>query len=241
MPQNNHDILFTAHHHALLFSSIAESVIRCLEEKKGEILIRKAVREYGQQRGKRMALRAQKNGHDLTFANYFAYGEWEVPKNEMVFKLIEKNPHARLNVFKCPWYVIWEENNLLDYGKYFCREIDSALVRGFNPGLEIKINSTRTNDGVPCDFIFKDAGLSLFKMLGIAYKKKIRPGKKAIMDWKYHTGHLYKTLGDVIRQDLGDKADKIMENALNDFSSVFSEKYIAAIKKYQETDFDKLP
>ncbi len=241
MPQNYHDILFTAHHHALLFSSIAESVIRCLEEENGEILIRKAVKEYGQQRGKRMALRAQKNGHDLTFANYFAYGEWEVPKSEMDFKLIEKNPHARLNVFKCPWYVIWEENNLLDYGKYFCREIDSALVRGFNPDLEIKINSTRTNDQVPCDFIFKDAGLSLFKMLGLAYKKKIRPGKKAIMAWKYHTGHLYKTLGDVIRQDLGDKADEIIRNALEDFSSLFSKKHIEIIKTYQDTDFNKLP
>jgi hypothetical protein len=240
MQPNHQDIQFTAHHHALLFSSIAKSVICCLDEEKGEILIRKAVRKYGQQRGKRMALRAEKNGHDLTFANYFAYGEWEVPKNEMDFKLVERNPHARLNVFKCPWYVIWKENNLLDYGRYFCQEIDAALVKGFNPGLEMEISSTRTNDGVPCDFIFKDAGLSFFKLLGLAYKKKIRPGKKAVMDWEYHTGHLYKTLKDVISQAAGDKADEIMENALKDFSSFFSENHIAAIKKYRDTDFDKI-
>ena len=61
------------------------------------------------------------------------------------------------------------------------------------------------------------------------------------MPWEYHTGHLYKTMGDLIRQELGDKADEIMENALNDFASFFSEKYIAAIKKYQSTDFEQLP
>jgi len=134
-----------------------------------------------------------------------------------------------------------QKNNLLDYGHYFCREIDTALVRGFNPDLEIQVNSTLTNDGEPCDFIFKNAGLSFFKMLGLAYKKKIRPGRQTIMPWEYHTGHLYKTMGNLIRQELGDKADEIMENALNDFASFFSEKHIAAIKKYQSTDFEQLP
>ena len=137
--------------------------------------------------------------------------------------------------------MIWKEYNLLNYGKYFCNEIDAALVRGFNPDLEIEVVSTRTNDGLPCDFIFKDAKLSFFKLLGLAYKKKIRPGKMAIMGWEYHTGHLYKTLGDVIKQTLRDKADEILEDGLEDFSSFSSEKHIAAIKKYQNTDFDKLP
>jgi len=31
-----------------------------------------------------------------------------------------------------------------------------------------------------------------------------------------------------------------MENALNDFISYFSEKYIAVIKKYQDTDFEQI-
>jgi len=44
----------------LFFSSIAKSVIHETGEKKGKIPVRKAVREYGQQRGKRMALRAWK-------------------------------------------------------------------------------------------------------------------------------------------------------------------------------------
>ena len=63
----------------------------------------------------------------------------------------------------------------------------------------------------PVNFIFRDAGLSIFKMIGLAYKKKIKPGRQAIMPWEYHAGHLYKTMGEVIKQALGDKADEIME------------------------------
>jgi hypothetical protein len=91
MPQSNVDIKFTAQLHGLLFTSISKEVINKIGEENGEKLIRKAVRKYGQQRGKRMALRANNNGHDLTVANYFVYGEWEVPKDEMNSKMIEKN------------------------------------------------------------------------------------------------------------------------------------------------------
>ncbi len=241
MKQDNKSITFTSHHHALLFACIAKSAIQNIGKEKGEHLIRKAVRKYGEQRGKRMALRAKRYGHGLTMDNYFAYGEWEVPKNEMNFKMTQRNPHARLSIKKCPWYVVWKENNLLDYGKYFCKEIDAALVRGFNPSLVIKVNFTQTNDEKPCDFLFKNAELSFFKMIGLAYKKKIRPGKKTIMPWEYHTGHLYKTMTQVLRQEYNENADEIKSNALHDFGKFFNEKFISVIQQYQTINFEQLP
>jgi len=57
--------MMTARQHALLFAFISKSVTRDIGVEKGEPLIRKAVREYGRQRGKRMALRAKKCGHGL--------------------------------------------------------------------------------------------------------------------------------------------------------------------------------
>ena len=121
------------------------------------------------------------------------------------------------------------------------REIDAALVRGFNPALVIEVNSTQTNDNKPCDFLFRDSGFSIFKLMGVLYKKKVRPGKKAIMPWNYHTGHLYKIMAEVIEQDCSDKKDEMMAEALNYFALFFDEKHIVAIKKYQTTDFEQLP
>lgn len=241
MGKENHEIDFTARHHALLFSCIAKSVIQNLGEEKGETLIRKGVRKYGEQRGKRMALRAGKYGHKLTMDNYFAYSEWEVPKHEMDFKMMQRNPHVRLNIYKCPWYMTWKENDHLEYGKYFCREIDEALVRGFNPALVIEVNSTQTNDHKPCDFLFREAGFSILKLVGVVYKKSVRPGKKAILPWDYHAGHLYKAMADVMEQACSDKSDEMMADALNDFALFFDEKHILAIKQYQATDFEQLP
>ncbi|MCP4022129.1 MAG: L-2-amino-thiazoline-4-carboxylic acid hydrolase, partial [Desulfobacteraceae bacterium] len=197
MPETNRQLSFTPRHHALLFSSIAKAVLDEVGKVQGEKYIRKAVAVYGQQRGRRMALRAQHNGHPLSMANYFAYGEWEAPKGEMNLVFKEKVPDARVHISKCPWHSVWKEKDLLDYGRYFCMEIDTALVNGFNPDLVINIHATRTNGGECCDFVFKDANLSFFALLSLAFKKKFTPGKSAIMPWEYHVGHLFKTLGEV--------------------------------------------
>ncbi len=231
----------TEKHHAILFACIAEKVINEIGEKNGGPLLRRAVLEYGRQRGKRMAMRALNNGHDLTMDNYLAYCEWRVPKDAMEIRFLTKNPHARVNIFKCPWHSIWEEHNLIKYGKYFCMEIDAALVKGFNPDLEIEIHSTRTNGGGLCDFVFKGARLSLFNALFLLYKKKIRPGKSAVMPWSYHTAHLYKTMGVLIKKELGSRADGIIQGALSCFSSFFSKTDAAEVTKLQDIDFEKLP
>lgn len=238
---SNKNIKFTAQLHALLFSSIVKATFNQAGKKKGEPAISKAVQQYGKQRGKRMALRAKNNDHALDVASYFAYGEWEVPSNDMDLKIIEKIPDARLNIYKCPWNTTWKENNLLEYGKYFCKDIDAAIVYGFNPELEIKINSTQTHGDDLCDFVFTDGNLTAFKMLGLAYKKKINPGNTVIMPWKYHIGHLFKTMGEVIDQELGTAGDKIIGDAMNDFIKFCSADHIEVIQTYKNTDFNKLP
>ena len=49
-------------HHALLFTCISQSVILEIGEKDGGPVLRDAVKKYGEERGRRMALRAQKFG-----------------------------------------------------------------------------------------------------------------------------------------------------------------------------------
>lgn len=232
---------FTAAHHAMLFASISKAAILQAGREKGEPVIREAVRTYGRQRGGRMALRARRNSHPLTVDTYFAYGEWAVPKGEMDFKLVQRRPHARLNVFKCPWHDIWKKEDALDFGRYFCMEIDAALVRGFNPELEFEVRETRTNGGACCDFLFKDADLTLGRMLGIVYKKKFRPGKSAVMPWEYHAGHLFKTMSDTVKKELPAHSDTILKTALKDFSGYASKRHIRTLEKFSETDFSLLP
>lgn len=232
---------FTATHHALMMAWISRAVVNAVGEKEGERIVRKAVAKYGDQRGRRMGMRAEANGHPLTMDNYLAYGEWKAEKGEMVMNILEKSPHARAHVLKCPWHKAWKENNLLPYGRFFCLEIDEALVKGFNGCLTLEINGTQTNGAEYCDFNFKDANLSPLRMLGIFWKKVVSPGKKAIMPWEYHVGHLYKTLGEVIAEELGDQAADIMSVSMKDFTDNYGEEAGRTVLSFKNTEFDRLP
>ncbi|WP_129596258.1 L-2-amino-thiazoline-4-carboxylic acid hydrolase [Anaerophilus nitritogenes] len=232
---------FTATHHALLFAWISKSIVQAIGEKDGERIIRKAVIKYAHQRGRRMALRAKANGDPLTMANYMAYIEWMPQKGEMEQKLVQKSPHTRINVFKCPWHTAWQENDLMPYGRYFCMEVDKALVEGFNKDLVIDIHGTQPNDAKFCDLTFEDAYLTPINMMKLIYKKLIKPGKKAIMSWEYHSGHLYKTIGDVVREELGQQAEEIMTVALRAFTDRYGKEASEIVISYRNTDFDVLP
>ncbi|WP_053956791.1 L-2-amino-thiazoline-4-carboxylic acid hydrolase [Inediibacterium massiliense] len=232
---------FTATHHALLFAWISKAVVQAVGEKEGERILRRAVIKYAHQRGKRMALRAKANGDPLTMANYMAYIEWMPQKGEMEQKLVQRSPHTRVNVFKCPWHTAWKENNLMTYGRYFCMEVDKALVEGFNEELAIDVKGTQPNNAKCCDLIFKDAYLTPLNIIKLIYKKLIKPGKKAIMSWEYHSGHLYKTMGEVVGEELGQRAEKVMATGLKNFTDRYGKEAGDIVISYRNTDFDILP
>ena len=62
-------------HHALLFSCIAKAAIDRLGERGKEAVVRGVV-AYGEQRGRRMARRAEADGVKIDAKAYLLYGEW---------------------------------------------------------------------------------------------------------------------------------------------------------------------
>jgi hypothetical protein len=232
---------FTPTHHALLFAWISKAVIEAIGEESGGTIMRRAVIRYGMQRGRRMALRAKANGDELTMDNYMAYVELKMPKEEMKQKLVERSPHAAIHVFKCSWHSAWEDNDLMAYGRYFCMEVDKAVVKGFNKDLCIDVNATQPNDGTHCDFVFHDAQLKGRKMASFIYKKLIRPGKNAIMPWEYHCGHIYKTTTEVLIEELGERAISMIDKGMEDFGKRYGDSSAVVVKGYIDTDFNELP
>ncbi len=224
--------MFSSRHHAILYAFIARSVIETLGKDKGERIVVEAIKTYGKQRGKRMALRAMEDGHTLTMDAYLAYGEWEAGQGEIELSAEQQGSDFKTVISKCPWHDTWKEYDLLDYGKYYCSHIDVALVEGFDPALEINVSSTLTNDSDPCEFLFIKAN---------PVENKISPEQKTMMPWEYHTGHLFKTFGNVIKRMAKPVGDKIMAMALKDFNAFFSEESGDKVKNYMETNFENLP
>jgi hypothetical protein len=72
-------------------------------------------------------------------------------------------------------------------------------------------------------------------------KKAINPGKRALMAWDYHIGHLYKTIGEVVIEELGQVGQEAVRVALAEFASCYGEEAAQIVAEYQDTDFSNLP
>lgn len=233
---------FTPAHHGLLMAWISRQVCQRVGPVKGEMLIRKAIRRYGEERGSRMARRALSYGKELSMVNYLIFGEWVAARGEVQQRL-EPNNHnnLRMLVERCPWHAAWMQDDLVEYGSLYCQEIDLALLRGFNPELHLDVLKTQTNDHQACDFVFHGTPLNLSTNLALLVGKKLSPGKQVILPWEYHTGHLYKTMSEVIAVELGQAGQEAAEAALAEFADRFGAKAAQLVHSHLQTDFTTLP
>jgi hypothetical protein len=240
MPAHRTPDIFTAEHHAMLFAWIAEAVVEIAGSEKGEEVMRLAVRRYGMERGRRMALRAEADARPLNMLNYIAYAEWKAQPGEMKQKVAGRNPHAEVKVSVCPWHSAWEKSGMIPMGRFFCLEIDKALVSGFNPELNIDINSIHTDGSDYCDFVFREAKLNIPNLFLLVLRKLFRPGKKAVRSWDYHLGHLYKTLKTVITEELGVQGAEAAGQALKVFQEHFGSSAARKVLSFSDNDFNSL-
>ena len=233
--------VFSESSHAILFALIARQVFTRYGEEKGLPALRKAIRRYGEQRGRRMALRAQANGDQLTMTNFLVYGEWRSVTGSGQMERVEEQAGIRMTVQRCPWEAAWKAAGLLPYGRYYCQEIDAALLRGFNPELLIEVNQTLPNEGLPCEFFYRQAVLEPGNTLADIAERSARLESQRVMPWEYHCGHLYQTCSLVMGEEFGPPGRVTVQNALAEFALRYGGAAAAIVAGYLKTDFDKLP
>ena len=68
-------ILLTEAHHGGILVSFYKAIMDLCGKDRGYDLFMTASRAYGERRGRRMALRAVRDGNPLDVTSYFAYGE----------------------------------------------------------------------------------------------------------------------------------------------------------------------
>jgi hypothetical protein len=155
------------------------------EGEKGIRLFVKAAQFYAEQRGRRMSLRALRDGHKLDFDTYLAYGEWSAVCPITVEYGQEGNDFIE-RVYSCPWAETFAEMDLKDCGLAYCREIDKGLVRGFNPELVFELKSV-LHDSACCVQVLKN-----YRPL-----KKISSPPDAKKDWQFHCAHIFSAMSGI--------------------------------------------
>jgi hypothetical protein len=238
---NKNQPVFSESSHAVLFALIARQVLTRYGEQKGLPALRKAIRRYGEQRGRRMALRAQANGDELTMTNFLVYGEWQSVTGGGKMERLVDQADIRQTVLRCPWEAAWKETGLLPYGRYYCQEVDAALLRGFNPDLRIDVNQTLANDGLPCEFIYRQAVLDPGHTLAAIDEQSARLEGQRVIPWEYHCGHLYQACSLVMGEEFGPPGRVTVQNALAEFGLRYGGSAAGSVASYLKVDFDKLP
>jgi len=195
-----------------------------------------ATQRYGEQRGSRMAQRAIRDGRELDFATYKAYGEWAYTEDYFAcgkhMEVLEQSPDYHYLVHACPWRDQYQDMDLVDGARLYCRHIDLAIARGFNPFLTFEVRTT-LHEGGRCDFVLKDARLD--------EKGFTVDPARARMPFDYHCGHVFTTFGDLVESIHGDAGKRIAARVREAFAAQYGEPQAAVLDRYRDMDFNVLP
>lgn len=211
-------------HHATFFALLAKSAITiCGEEGKEAIL--NGMTRYGNERGARMAANALKNGDEISVFSNQLYGEWEPEEDDhMDCGFLRNEPTLQTYVNRCPWCEAWKKHDLLDYGKYYCVNVDKAVFQGFHPNFVCTPTTTQLSwGGKRCEFDWQFP-LTDEEMAELS-KRQEEIGSDFTKDFNFHTAHLYHAISKTLEETLGDKGKEAVNEAIEAYIELFGQEY----------------
>ena len=224
---------FCETHHAYLIASFFRAFV-AQDGVRGETAFVKAAQIYGEERGRRMALRALRDGCALDLAAYFAYSEWAPTSEDSATSFLLSPGRVEEHIMRCPWADVFLEV-APDCARLYCREIDRALLRGFSP--ELGFESVQILAQAPdCRMRFFDetADADFWQRVEAVRRKacdRVRP-------FSYHCGHVWFTFSRVARNIFGRQAGmEIAAAAYNAFAQRFGEAMARALTGYADDAF----
>ena len=121
--------LFGPKQHAVMFGLLAREICRHFGPDADALLLtltgQTTVAEISRQNG----------DPPDDMASYFAYCEWSWPGESLRTENDPQCSHVSFRMLKCPWHTAWQESGLADFSFYYCRCVDHAILKGFNPAL----------------------------------------------------------------------------------------------------------
>jgi hypothetical protein len=155
-----------------------------------------------------------------------AYGEWKPDyPGQMEFGQLQTQPTLQTYISKCAWCDAWKKHDILEYGKYYCVNVDNAVYQGFREDFVCTPTSKSLSwGGERCEF---DWGYPLSdEENAILSQKKAELGTSCMKDFNFHTAHLKNTLSRVLTETLGKDGEKAVSLALADYVDTFGQEYL---------------
>lgn len=227
----------TPEHHAFLFAALCRALHEAFPQQAAQVCA-DAVRQYGEQRGRRMALRTRLDGYTPDVENYLLYGEWSAEPGTSQSAVTQLWPEVVMQCTRCPWHALWEETDSLPYGRIYCQSIDASLARGYC-GMTLRTESCLTAGDGQCTFAFEGCGVPPARQEGMQARAAAL-GDRAKLPWDYHCAHLYAAFLSAAKA-LGPQGVSACASALGALKARYDSALIDAVLARSGDDFDALP
>ncbi len=194
-----------------------------------------ATQYYAGQRGRRMAQRAIRDGKELTFETYQQYGEWvSTPESvegecSNLTEIASYAPDCTLRISRCPWHAQFKAMGLVEAGIEYCRHLDSAICRGFNPYLVYDVPQT-LHESDCCIQILRGANFPE----GARYEKK----REYLRPFDYHCAHSYWSYSEVFAAVFGTEGERVSAQVLEDFRAEYGPAMADRLAEFRGTNFN---
>lgn len=192
-------------------------------------------RYYAEQRGRRMAQRAIRDGQPLTYETYCRYGEWVNTEEVKALgvanqaETITVTPDYETHIFVCPWHAQFREMGLSEAGVLYCSDLDASICRGFNPQIDYRTLQS-LHDHPYCIQVIKNSGLSE------GDRPKKRP--EGLKSFEYHCAHSYFSYREAIIGIYGAKGEEIAGKVLRDFTGDYGSAMADTLMRYRNVNFN---
>lgn len=221
--------------HAYIAAKYYQYLLECFGER-GKMAFIHATQYYAEQRGRRMAQRAIRDGAPLTPSNYYRYGEWvntedvkaEGCANAMAYQAYQ--PEAVLHITKCPWHTQFQEMGMnTTAGAEYCRHLDNSIVRGFNPYLTYEVDQT-----------LQTAPYCIHRMKNVDFDAATNLAKNPenLRSFEYHCAHSYWAYAEVTKAIFREEGQHICDNVLRDFEADYGTPMAEIMKGYSNVNFN---
>lgn len=230
-------MLLTETEHAGILAAFYRALTRTCGQERGVEIFMTAARSYGSRRGRRMALRALRDGNPLDMTSYFAYGELLCTDDghDGTYTASEGCVHEQQ--VGCKWAAEFRAWDCLSCGVDYCREIDGTIVRGFNPTLDF--TCTQNMHRAPsCDFYYR--GPEIRPDFMETYAGRLQEGAAVKREMGYHCADVYQMYVHVVRQVLPGQAEEVLGAAAAMLSERYGAAFFARLHAYDGTDFEAI-
>lgn len=140
----------------VLFARMFAHITREVEQACGEEgvkAVREGVRQFGLERGRNIAARAQAMGHDVTPEFYLSC--YDMGRSDFFTSEDTVSPNlVEQNFTDCVFANTWMKDGDEQYGIHYCEMIDPAIAEGYDPNFECIHDKHFFKDGC-CHFCFR--------------------------------------------------------------------------------------